>query len=162
MPSRVKQPYAAEPRKLPSSRWKGCVVRYERDTGKRHEITQTFDTKEEAKNLTEKEAARYRDDPNRKPPSEQTLTEYLNHWLIIKRTLNFTDKTLTSYREMAARSVRELGGTSLGCPAFMQNTAIRSLWVNFADVSRSFADIRAAFTSCAGSWAVPGQAPAPR
>ena len=113
MPNRVKDPYAVEPRRLPSGRWKGRVVRYDPDTGKRHELTQTFDTKKEAKNWAETEAARYRDDPNRRPPSEETLGAYLNRWLTIKSTLNLTDKTLTSYREMAAHSSRELGGTAL-------------------------------------------------
>ncbi len=50
MPNRAKEPYAVEPRKLPSGRWKGCVVRYDAENGKRLEMNQTFDTKKEAKN----------------------------------------------------------------------------------------------------------------
>jgi hypothetical protein len=38
---------------------------YDTGTGKRREMTQTFDTKKDAKNWAEKEAALYRDDPNR-------------------------------------------------------------------------------------------------
>ena len=49
MPTRVKDPYAVELRRLPSGRWKGRVVRYDLETGKRHELTQTFDTNKEAK-----------------------------------------------------------------------------------------------------------------
>jgi len=48
----------------------------------------------------------YRENPNREPPSEQTRVQYLNHWLSINRTLNLTEKTLTSCREMAAHSIR--------------------------------------------------------
>ena len=39
--NRTKDPYAVEPRKLPSGRWKGRVVRYDPDTGKRRETSQT-------------------------------------------------------------------------------------------------------------------------
>jgi hypothetical protein len=52
---------------LDSGRWKGRVVRYDPDTGKRREMTQTFDTKKDAKNWAEKEAAQYREDPQRTP-----------------------------------------------------------------------------------------------
>ena len=38
----------------------------------------SFDSKREAKQWAETEAARYREDPNRKPPSEETVGEYLN------------------------------------------------------------------------------------
>ncbi|MCL5972656.1 MAG: hypothetical protein M1499_08875 [Firmicutes bacterium] len=65
-------------------------MRYDPDTGKRHELTQTFDTKKEAKNWGEKEAAQYRDDPNRKPPSEETVGDYLKRWfpqMIAQRAL---------------------------------------------------------------------------
>ena len=41
MANRPKEPYAVEPRKLPSGRWKGRVVRYDAETGKRRELTQT-------------------------------------------------------------------------------------------------------------------------
>ncbi len=49
------RPYAVEPRKLPSGRWKGRVVRYGPDTGKRIERNRTFETKKEAKNLAERD-----------------------------------------------------------------------------------------------------------
>jgi hypothetical protein len=54
MPNRPKDPYAVAPRQLPSGRWKGRVVRYDPDTGQRHELTQTFDTKREAKAWAER------------------------------------------------------------------------------------------------------------
>ncbi len=111
MANRVKEPYAVEPRRLASGRWKGRVVRYNPDDGKRLEMNRTFDTKREAKQWAEVEAAKYREDPNRKAPSEQGLGKVMEDWLAIKRTLNLTDKTLTSYREIAAHIVRELGDT---------------------------------------------------
>ncbi len=80
MPNRVKERYAVEPRKLPLGRWKGRVVRYDPENGKRFEMNRTFDTKKEAKNWAETEAATYRDDPNRKPLSEENLADYLNEW----------------------------------------------------------------------------------
>lgn len=90
MPNRPKEPYAVEPRKLASGHWKGRVVRYDLETGKRHEINQTFDNKKAAKNWAEKEALQYREDPNRKPPSEETVNQYLDWWfpqMLGKRTL---------------------------------------------------------------------------
>ena len=113
MPNRLKESYAVEPRKLKSGRWKGRVVIYEADTGKRREMTKTFDVQKQAKNWGQEQALLYRQDPNRKPPSEETLEAYMERWLAIKKTLNLTDKTLSSYRQMAAHSIRELGDKPL-------------------------------------------------
>ncbi|AUW93066.1 hypothetical protein BXT84_03130 [Sulfobacillus thermotolerans] len=97
MPKGPKDPYAVEPRKLPSSRLKGRVVRYD-EMGKRHELTQTFDTKREAKQWAETEAARYREDPNRKPPSEVTFTELFEKWLNGVAAARTRDTTVIAYR----------------------------------------------------------------
>ena len=113
MPSRPKDPYSVDPRKLPSGHWKGRVVLYDRETGKRRELTKTFATKREAKNWAEAEAERYREDPHRKPPSEETVADYLQRWLTIKESLALEQKTLDSYRQMAAHSVRDLGDQPL-------------------------------------------------
>ena len=78
MPNRPKEPYAVKTRKLASGNWKGRVVRYDPDTGKRHEFTQTFDNKKAAKNWAEKEAPQYREDPNRKPPSDETVADFVS------------------------------------------------------------------------------------
>ena len=48
MPKGPKQPHSVDPRRLPSGRWKGRVVVYDANTGKRREMTQTLDTKEDA------------------------------------------------------------------------------------------------------------------
>ncbi len=76
----------------------GRVVIYDAETGKRREMTQTFETKKEAKNWAEVEAAKYREDPNRKPPSEETLGEYLNRWLNDVAAGRIRDTTLIAYR----------------------------------------------------------------
>ncbi len=109
MPKGPKQPYSVDPRKLPSGRWKGRVVVYDAHTGKRREMTQTFDTKKDAKNWAEKEAAQYREDPNRKPPSEETVGEYLTRWLDIKKTMAIEAETVLGYRQRADHIQRDLG-----------------------------------------------------
>lgn len=97
MPKRPKDSYAVEPRKLPSGRWKGRVVRYD-ETGKRREMTQTFDTKREAKQWAEHEAALYRADPNRKPPSDDTLAQFCTQW--VERLITVAETTRADYRLM--------------------------------------------------------------
>jgi hypothetical protein len=56
-PKGSKQPYSVDPRQPPSGRWTGRVAVDDASTGKRQEMTQTFDTKKEAKNWAEKESA---------------------------------------------------------------------------------------------------------
>lgn len=109
MPNRIKEPHAQDPRKLESGRWQARVTYYDPDTGKRRETSQTFATEREAKKWSREQEIEYREDPNRKPPSEQTLGEFLQQWLDFKGTMNIATKTLSSYREMAAHSIRELG-----------------------------------------------------
>ncbi len=112
MPKGPVQPYAIEPRQIVlkngKQHWKGRVRVFD-EMGRRKEINKNFPTKKEAKNWAEKEAALYRDNPHRKPPSDETLEEYLTRWLTIKEASPIERKTLDSYRQMAAHSVRELG-----------------------------------------------------
>lgn len=109
MPQRPKDPYAVEPRRLPSGRWKGRVVRYDPETGKRHELTQTFDTKKEAKQWAEAEALQYRADPNRKPPSNQTLAEFFPQWIQVIAAQGLADTTLMDYQYMGAHALAAFG-----------------------------------------------------
>ncbi len=113
MPNRVKDPYAVEPRRLPSGRWKGRVVRYDSDTGKRHELTQTFDTKREAKQWAETEAAKYREDPNRKPPSAETFASFFKKWLDTTAAGRVRDTTLLTYQRYAAPLLATMGSRPL-------------------------------------------------
>ncbi|POB10108.1 hypothetical protein CO251_11520 [Sulfobacillus sp. hq2] len=65
-----------EPRKLPSGRWKGRVVRYD-EKGKRHELTQTFDTKREVKQWAElRKQLNSEIIRTGNPPSEEPLGKY--------------------------------------------------------------------------------------
>ena len=113
MPKGPKDPYAVEPRKLPSGRWKGRVVRYDPDTGKRHEMTQTFDTKREAKHWAETEAAKYREDPNRKPPSEETFASFFKKWLEGTAVGRVRDTTFLTYQRYAAHCLTAFGNKPL-------------------------------------------------
>ncbi|MCY0864467.1 MAG: tyrosine-type recombinase/integrase [Sulfobacillus sp.] len=109
MPPRAKDPYAVTPRQLPSGRWKGRVVLYDPETGKRREVTQTFDTKREAKAWAETEAAKYREDPNRKPPSEETLEEFVATWLATMQPPRIRPTTWRAYEQKLRYAVEALG-----------------------------------------------------
>lgn len=109
MPNRVKEPYAVEPRRLPSGRWKGRVVRYDSETGKRRELTQTFDTKREAKQWAETEAAKYREDPNRKPPSEETFASFFTAWIDGVAAARTRDTTAKAYRRYGKPLLQAVG-----------------------------------------------------
>ena len=109
MPQRAKEPHAVDPRKLDSGRWQARVTYYDPETGKRRETSQTFATEREAKKWSREQEMAYRADPNRKPPSDETLGKYLARWLTIKEASPIERKTLDSYRQMAAHSIRELG-----------------------------------------------------
>ena len=113
MPNRAKEPYALEPRKLASGNWKGRVIRYDPDTGKRHEINQTFDTKKAAKNWAEKEALQYREDPNRKPPSDETFASFFQKWLDSTAAGRVRDTTLLTYQRYAAPLLETMGSRPL-------------------------------------------------
>ena len=113
MPNRLKEPHAVDPRKLDSGRWQARVTYYDPDTGKRRETSQTFATEREAKKWSREQEMAYREDPNRKPSSDETIAEYLQRWLTIKGTMPLERKTLDSYRQMAAHAIRELGSQPL-------------------------------------------------
>ena len=109
MPSRPKDPYSVDPRKLPSGHWKGRVVLYDRDTGKRRELTKTFATKRDAKNWAEAEAEHYREDPHRKPPSEETFALFFKKWLEGTAAGRVRDTTLLTYQRYAAPLLAAFG-----------------------------------------------------
>lgn len=132
MAQRPKAPYSLSPRQLPSGRWKGRVVHYDSE-GRRHEETRSFDSKRAAKQWAEQEAVRGREDPSRGGAGgEESLAAYLERWLAIKGTLNLAQKTLTSYREMAAHSIQGLGAVAL---ADLTPFAIQRLYADLNDTS---------------------------
>lgn len=80
-----------------------------RDGKTSRELTQTFDTKREAKNWAEKEAAAYRDDPNRRPPSEETFGAFFERWLEGVAAARTRDTTVQAYRRYARPRLHALG-----------------------------------------------------
>jgi len=73
MANRIKKPHAQDPQKQRSGRWQARRTYYDPDTGKRHETTKTFDTERKAKKWSREQEMSYREDPNQKPPSEETF-----------------------------------------------------------------------------------------
>ena len=100
MPNRVKESHAKDPPKLASGRWQARVTFYDPDTGKRRETSQTFGTEREAKKWGRAQEAEYRENPNRKPPSETSFEEYFERWLqgtVAARTRDTTTKVYRRY-----------------------------------------------------------------
>ncbi len=98
---RLKEPHAQDPRKLGSGKWQARVTYYDADTGKRREISQSFATEREAKKWGREQEIAYRDDPHRKPPSDETLGDYLTRWLDDVAAGQVQDTTLVAYRRYA-------------------------------------------------------------
>ncbi len=113
MPNRPKEPHAKDPRKLDSGRWQARVTYYDPDTGKRRETSQTFATEREAKKWSREQEMAYREDPNRKPPSVQTLTEFFPEWLKTVEAQGLAAKTVRDYRQMAAHPLNAFGHKAL-------------------------------------------------
>lgn len=113
MPNRPKEPHAKDPRKLESGRWQARVTYYDTETGKRHETSQTFTTEREAKKWSREQEIQFREDPNRKPPSDQTLFEFFPEWLKTVEARNLAQKTLRDYRQMSAHPIGSFGHKSL-------------------------------------------------
>ena len=96
--NRAKEPHAKDPRKLPSGRWQARVTYYDPETGKRLETSKTFDTERTAKKWGREQEMSYREDPNRKPPSEERLGPFLKGWLNDVSAGQVRDTTLVAYR----------------------------------------------------------------
>ncbi len=109
MINRPKEPHAKDPRKLASGRWQARVTFYDSETGKRRETSQTFATEREAKKWSREQEAEYRQDPNRKPPSDQTLTEFFPEWLKTVEAQGLSAKTVRDYRQMSAHPIGAFG-----------------------------------------------------
>ena len=107
--NREKEPHAQDPRKLTSGRWQARVTYYDPDTGQRHEIGRTFDTEREAKKWGREQEMAYREDPNRKPPSEEAFAEFFEKWLEGVAASRVRDTTTKAYRRYAKPVIRALG-----------------------------------------------------
>ena len=99
MPNRLKEPHAVDPRKLDSGRWQARVTYYDPDTGKRRETSQTFATEREAKKWSREQEMAYREDPNRKPPTDKTVETFLIAWLETMQPPRTRPSTLRGYRQ---------------------------------------------------------------
>lgn len=122
--NRAKEPHAQDPRKLSSGRWQARVTYYDAETGDRHEIGRTFDTERAAKKWGREQEIQYREDPNRKPPSVETVQEYLERWfpqMLTRRSL--TPSSVARYRADMAHVVRLIGQRQLNTlgPLDIQN-----------------------------------------
>lgn len=113
MPQRPKEPRAQDVRKLDSGRWQARVTYYDAETGKRHETSQTFSTEREAKKWGREQEITLRHDPTRKPPSHQTLAEFIPEWLRTMEAQGLAAKTIRGYRQMAAHALAAFGHKAL-------------------------------------------------
>lgn len=109
MPNRVKEPHAIRPQKQASGRWQARVTYYDPHTGKRREMSQTFATEREAKKWSREQEQAFRDDPNRKPPSEETLATFFQRWLDGVAAVRTRDTTTKAYGRYARPFLRVLG-----------------------------------------------------
>ena len=113
MPNRVKEPHAKDPRKLATGRWQARVTYYDPDTGKRRETSQTFATEREAKKWSREQEMAYRENPNRKPPSEEPLAEYLTRWLETMQPPRTRPSTWRGYQQKLQYVIKGLGDEPL-------------------------------------------------
>ncbi len=109
MPTRVKEPHAQDPRKLTSGRWQARVTYYDPETGERRETSQTFATEREAKKWSREQEMAYREDPNRKSPSEEKFGPYLDRWMTEVARSQVRNTTWNAYHYAALHAIRELG-----------------------------------------------------
>lgn len=113
MPNRAKEPHAVQPQKQDSGRWQARVTYYDSVTGKRREMTQTFATEREAKKWSREQEMAFRDDPNRKPPSDETFAEFFERWLDGVAAARTRDTTTKAYRRYGHPLIRAVGGKPL-------------------------------------------------
>ncbi len=110
---RPKEPHAKDPRKLPSGRWQARVTYYDSETGKRHETSRTFATERDAKRWGREQELAYRDDPTRRPPSDETFGSFFARWLDGVAASRVRDTTVGAYRRYGRPLVKELGNRTL-------------------------------------------------
>ena len=102
---------------------------YDGETGERHEIGRTFDTEREAKKWGREQEMAYRQDPNRKPPSEETVEEFLDQWfpkMLSQRSLR--PSSIARYRADMDHVKRLIGSKPL---KNLTPTDIQAVYVHF-------------------------------
>ncbi len=79
-------------------RWQGIVIYYDPDTGRRRQLAKTFARQREAEDWAKKEEVQFRSNPNRRPPTDLTVSQFMDQWLEIKKAKPVGEGTLESYR----------------------------------------------------------------
>lgn len=90
-------------------RWQGIVIYYDPDTGRRRQLAKTFPRQREAEDWAKKEEVQFRSNPNRRPPTDLTVSEFMDHWLEIKKAKPVGEGTLESYR-YRVKNIRDFLG----------------------------------------------------
>lgn len=113
MPNRPKEPHAKDPRKLDSGRWQARVTYYDTTTGQRKETSQTFATEREAKKWGREQEQAYREEPNRKAPTDEMLAEFFPRWIKVVEARGLAPKTVRDYRQMSDHPINAFGHKAL-------------------------------------------------
>lgn len=110
MPNRPKEPHKGkDPRKLTSGKCQIRVKYWDPETGTRRETSRTFGTAREASAWGKQQVAAFREEPNRKAPTTQTVADFFEEWLAITKARGLAQKTLRDYRQMAVHAVNAFG-----------------------------------------------------
>ncbi len=113
--NRPKEPHSKyyERQSKHGKRWQGIVIYYDSETGQRRQTAQTFATKRDAETWARKTEMQFRENPNYKPPSDQSVEAFFRHWLTIKKTMNIEAETYLGYCQRVDHIIRQLGAKSL-------------------------------------------------
>lgn len=98
--NRQKDPHTKIQKRLSKHgvRWQGIVIYYDPDTGRSRQLAKTFARQREAEDWAKKEEVQFRTNPNRRPPTELTVSDFMDQWLEIKKAKPVGEGTLESYR----------------------------------------------------------------
>lgn len=111
MPNRPREPHALQPRRLPSGRWKGRVQAWDPVTGRRREVTRTFDTFRDAQAWSRAEEQRLRQ--GGQPASADSFGAFLDCWLAHVAQSGRAPTTVADYRIQARKAAAALGAKPL-------------------------------------------------
>ncbi len=115
MPQRAKEPHSKFYKRSTKhgEHWQGIVIYYDGKTGQRRQTAKTFANKREAEAWARKTEMQFRENPNYKPPSDQSVEAFFRHWLTIKKTMNIEAETYLGYCQRVDHIIRQLGAKSL-------------------------------------------------
>lgn len=115
MPNRLKEPHSKFYKRQTKhgERWQGIVMYYDTETGKRRQTAQTFATKSEAEKWARRVEMEFRDNPKRKPPTDQTVKEFLSDWLETMNPPRTRPTTWRGYQQKLQYVIKALGDRPL-------------------------------------------------